>query len=206
MRLLIALVMLKASTVSAATLSPPARDAFYAWHLCVPRPYPSNALEAGSRRFAHNALTFSVENASSEYVSAVRTSMAKVGALLAGVATYREVPWSSPADLTWRIGTSLTQRGVTTTLTNGCAFNPTVAADKVTITSAEIVCKSAAQVGVNLAMHEVWWHGHLSFCDGPSGFAHHASADGAPLYEGVPGHREIARWIYSVPAGSLPPR
>ena len=71
---------------------------------------------------------------------------------------------------------------------------------------AEIVCKTAAQVSVNLAMHEVWWHGHLSFCDGPSGFANHASSDGAPLYEGVPGHREIARWIYTVPAGSLPPR
>jgi hypothetical protein len=53
MRLALSLAMIAARAVGAETLTAPARDAFYAWHLCAPRPLDLQR----PRRLASTAVT-----------------------------------------------------------------------------------------------------------------------------------------------------
>jgi len=212
--LMLAAALLACSQAEAQTLSQAAHDAFYSAHLCEPEGLPpatQGLIPAlGSRRFVPTAITYRIQQSGAGYVSTVRGTMSKIATKMAGVQVLSEVPWSSPATITWRIGSSTTAPGQPPKpLTNGCRFNPLAyAGSPASLTAVEVVCKTASQVSENLAMHELWWHGYLTYCDlnCPNSFACHATASGAPNYEGVPGHQELARWLQTVPAGTFPPQ
>jgi hypothetical protein len=92
---------------------------------------------------------------------------------------------------------------------SGCDLVPAMEPDRVTVSYAQLSCVSAAQVGTALATHELWWHLFLAIqglhCPTSNSFCGSQATSGAPNWEGVSGHTEAARWIYSVPAGSQLP-
>jgi hypothetical protein len=190
---------------SPAGMSQDAKTALAKWHQCFPGVFPGY-FGVGSRRFAGSDLSWRAEP--SLRASAL-TAMAYVqGYLTRAVASIHEVPITdASAKISFRVGSSITVPGLgVVPVGNGCVTFPTMAADKVTYSSIEIVCHSADQAGATLLTHEVWWHAFFSPCHTASGCGAIDPSNSSPLSECVVGQAEAARWIYSVPAGTFPPR
>jgi hypothetical protein len=206
------LAVLAAGTVSAQTvpLSANAKQAIDEWHFCRDPQLPAGFMREGTRRFATSTLTWSAQPSMRV---AARQTMALIQSYLTDPVTrkpilaIREVPYSEPAvQIRFRAGSFLEVPGFPRVpLARGCGPAPTMGADRLTYISAEIVCVNPADAGLSLLMHETWWHLLFSFCHTKSGLGAPSFATAAPAWEGVPGHREALRWIYTVPAGSFPP-
>jgi hypothetical protein len=121
--------------------------------------------------------------------------------------TLREVPYSQAAMGTFEVGTSLPVPGLGSyPIPSGwCMSLPTWDKDIRSYTGFNVVCRSDADLRLDLVMHELWWHVFLTIpCHARSGFGGHGVGPGAPSWEGVPGENELVRWLHSVPVGSVP--
>ena len=195
-----------------APLSPEAVQAFADWHLCLTEGTPPGVFGPGSRRFAGEEITWRVATSPTILRNLTDQSMAIIQGFLvddvgAPLVTLRKVAYSdTSAKITVRTGTSInTEFGPVAIPSGWCMMIPWLAADRQTYTSAELVCRTNANFRLDLIMHELWWHHFFATaCDASSGFGAHQVGPGAPTWEGAPGHRELARWLYAVPAGTLP--
>jgi hypothetical protein len=208
--LLVAIAYL-AATASAQVppLSQNAKNAFANWHECPAPGYPPDFFNPGARRFASNTITW---DAPASLMAAATQTMATIQGFIPAN-TYVNIPFAEPssANFHFKVGQTLTAwlwiDGVLTPFTgplaHGCADVVQLAADKVTISYEEVTCYTASGSGLDLLMHEAWWHGHFSFCHTQSGCGAASFRNGAP-WECVAGMKEAVRWIYSVPAGTSP--
>jgi hypothetical protein len=202
--------LLAAGSAQPAPLSPAAKQAIREWHLCRAPELPAGFIGQGTRRFSTGVLTW---NAQPAMLAAARETMALIQSYMIDpitrkpVLAIREVPYAdASAQLKFHTGSSLVVPGLgSVPLPGGCGPAPTMGPDHLTYLSAEIVCKTADGTGLSLLMHETWWHLFFSFCHTKEGLGSPSFITAAPEWEGVPGHREALRWIYTVPVGSFPP-
>ena len=203
----VVLLLWVVSPAFARGLSRNARNAFTNWQICAPPPV-TGYVGPGSHRFVpvNGVITWRVQPIG-DMEPHITQAMSIVASKMAGVVSFQKVPYTDTTAMkTFRQGSSMVVPGYRMyQVEGGCGTFATYAADRMTMLSSETVCLDPYGVSLALAMHEVWWHDFLSpLCHTTSGCGDPNGDNGAPSWECVAGHTELARWIYTVPIGSKP--